>query len=220
MDTRDPYQVYQKDPSDSSSGLGTRLTSTNLAALDSAFQAEYLIKMPAGTGPEGQALANSRVCVSPFDSGDSPNCESYPLGTKLNNDKKPFTGQFIPYDNNGNPIGSQTGVPCEKPDDMTPDYCSPWSDTYGFFFGDGYSHDVVLTVSEMNTETSLAGGYIKGASVFEHTYASSKKSVSEPYVAFFTGGNRFLELNNNKGGRFRLETSWPVGMETKGYYQG
>lgn len=207
MDTRDPYQVYQKDPSDSSSGLGTRLTSTNLAALDSAFQAEYLIKMPAGTGPEGQALANSRVCVSPFDSGDSPNCESYPLGTKLNNDKNPFTGQFIPYDNNGNPIGSQTGVPCEKPDDMTPDYCSPWSDTYGFFFGDGYSHDVVLTVSEMNTETSLAGGYIKGASVFEHTYASSKKSVSEPYVAFFTGGNRFLELNNNKGGRFRLETS-------------
>ena len=181
---------------------------TSLNALSTDFKyGEYLLKMPAGTGPEGGTLINGRVCVSPFDTGDSPNCDSYPLGTKLNNNKNPFTGQFLPYDNNGNPVGSQTGVPCEKPDDTTPDYCSPWSDTYGFFFGDGYSHDVVLTVSEMNAESSLAGNYVKGVSVFEHTYASSKKSVNEPYVAYFTGGNRFLDLNNNEGGRFRLETS-------------
>ena len=87
---------------------------TSLNALSTDFKyGEYLLKMPAGTGPEGGTLINGRVCVSPFDTGDSPNCDSYPLGTKLNKNKNPFTGQFLPYDNNGNRVGSQTGVPCE-----------------------------------------------------------------------------------------------------------
>ena len=73
---------------DLSSSLGNRLVVTSLNALSTDFKyGEYLLKMPAGTGPEGGPLINGRVCVSPFDTGDSPNCDSYPLGTKLNNNK-------------------------------------------------------------------------------------------------------------------------------------
>ena len=214
--------MYERTKDSDNVLTDTQMATTNLndLKLASSFQNyhEYLLKMPSGTGPDvwfpqgspkydQMNLVNDVMCTSPYDTGDKPDCGLYAVGTKLNNDKNPLTGQYLPYDNGGNPVGGETGVPCEKPDDTTPDYCSPWSEVYGFFFGDGYSHNVILTVSEINTESSLAGNYVNGVSVFKHEYRSSKKSASEPYIAFFTGGNRFLGLNNNKGGRFRLETS-------------
>lgn len=46
------------------------------------------------------------------------------------------------------------GVPCEvntNPnfEDVEPDFCSPWAETYGFFFGDDQSHTVVMTIKEV-----------------------------------------------------------------------
>lgn len=181
----------------------------------------YQLKLPTGTGSNGSPLVNGIQCVSPFDTGDSPDCGADPPGTKKPNRKTPITytiagvtvnaGDFIPYDNLGSPIAGQTGVACESPDDSAPDYCSPWADSYGFFFGDGTTHDVVLTLTELDVEKVSTGNFLRGISVFEHTYSNSKKDADTPYVAFFTGGNRLgLEqdsLHNNYNGRFRLEAT-------------
>ena len=164
---------------------------------------------------------NGIQCVSPFDTGDSPDCGTDPVGTKKPNRKSPITyaiggvtvnaGDFIPYDNLGSPINGQTGVACESPDDSAPDYCSPWADSYGFFFGDGSTHNVVLTLTELDTEKVSTGNFLKGVSVFEHTYSNGKKDANNPYVAFFTGGDRLSKgdgkLQNNFNGRFRLEAT-------------
>ena len=194
---------------------------TTGAAID-YFNPAWQLLLPTGTGIAGNALVNGRLCVSPFDTGDSPDCGSDPVGTGKPNRKTPITytigdvtvaaDAYIPYDNNGNPVAGVTNVPCESPDDSTPDYCSPWSDSYGFFFGDGTTHDVVLTLTEIDYETtSSTGNYLKGVSTFDHTYSNSKLDASNPYIAFFTGGDRISKnadaLQNNNSGRFRLETT-------------
>lgn len=175
----------------------------------------YQLLLPTGAGANGDPLVNGIQCMSPFDNGDSPDCGTDPPGTKKPNNRSPITftvnaGDFIPYDNLGSPIQGQTGVACESPNDATPDYCSPWSDTYGFFFGDGNTHDVVLTLTELDVEKVSTGNFLKGISVFEHTYSNSKKDANTPYIAYFTGGDRLgLEdkLQNNFAGRFRLEAT-------------
>ena len=188
-------------------GVDTELNVTTLASITDLASGSYYLKMPTGTGGAGEPLVNGRMCANAYDTGDSPGCDGYPVGTLLNNRKDPNTNLYIPYDNGGDIVEGNTAVPCESPDDTQADYCSPWFDTYGFFFGDGYTHDVVFSVSHVDATDSTTGNYVKAVATFEHTYPSNKKSVDEPYIAFFTGGNKLDSLNNNKAGRFRLETS-------------
>jgi hypothetical protein len=91
--------------------------------------------------------------------GDRPSCGTNPAGTPLNNRRSDMPDSlgnynFIDYDNMGKPIPGQTAVSCE-PDtnpnfpNVEPEYCSPWSDTFGFFFGDGSTHTVELRILEV-----------------------------------------------------------------------
>ncbi|KAK3287761.1 hypothetical protein CYMTET_4743 [Cymbomonas tetramitiformis] len=115
----------------------------------------------------------------------------------------PYDGS-IPYDNS-----AVDEVPCEEDDNVDPDYCSPWSQTYGFFFGDGEYTDIVLTIKEVEREMTVDGNYILATSEFQHQYSSNKKATIRPWKAFFTGGNRISltenGLQNNGQGRFRVE---------------
>lgn len=114
--------------------------------------------------------------------------------------------------------------------------CAPWDQMFGFFFGDGDSHNVVMemtrgsdfTIEELGSLRFQAmGNFLVGTSRFNHGY---KEETSNQFLAFFTGGDRSLEcaplpgdthtadgsacvageygqlLNNNAEGRFRLET--------------
>ena len=62
---------------------------------------------------------------------------------------------------------------------------------------------------QVDKEPYVIGNYLRGFTTFEHIYNSGKKSSSEPWVAFFTGGDRINKrtslLNNNNMGRYRLE---------------
>uniref|UniRef100_A0A7S0WPQ0 Uncharacterized protein n=1 Tax=Pyramimonas obovata TaxID=1411642 RepID=A0A7S0WPQ0_9CHLO len=156
--------------------------------------------------------SDTRVqCVSPFDTGDKPRCaDSDESNTQYAiRPVDPFTGLTIPYDPSYPDHVSDTQTPCEQADDEEPDYCSPWSQTYGLFFGDGTTHDVELTITEVNFENTEVGNFLLGQSVFYHTYAAYKKSDFEPWTVYFTGGNRLTysteRLINNHQGRFRLE---------------
>lgn len=106
--------------------------------------------------------------------------------------------------------------------------CAAWEQLYGMYLGDGTSTTIELTIQEIeNSATSLTGNYIKGSTYFYHYY---EIDTSDPFVGFFTGGNRMSEcsktsymssegecanspdeqglyyrLNNNAESRFRLE---------------
>lgn len=62
---------------------------------------------------------------------------------------------------------------------------------------------------KVNREPYVTGNYLRGTSTFDHTYSSGRRSSSQPWLAFFTGGDRIDKrssmLNNNNMGRFRLE---------------
>jgi hypothetical protein len=101
-------------------------------------------------------------------------------------------------------------TPCEAREDEDPDHCSPWADTFGFFFGDGSHDTLVMKVTEVNHVPDILGNYIRGTSLpISHTYGADKLDANTPWVAFFTGGDRLTKtsgpLNNNNHGRFRLE---------------
>eukprot|EP00239_Pterosperma_sp_CCMP1384_P004716 CAMPEP_0197855464 /NCGR_PEP_ID=MMETSP1438-20131217/26697_1 /TAXON_ID=1461541 /ORGANISM="Pterosperma sp., Strain CCMP1384" /LENGTH=1343 /DNA_ID=CAMNT_0043470583 /DNA_START=38 /DNA_END=4069 /DNA_ORIENTATION=+ len=86
--------------------------------------------------------------------------------------------------------------------------CTPWSEVFGFFYGDGTfnSDGVVLQVTNIDFEDTLMGNFFRGTSkTFTHTYPAAYPKVGQPYTAFFTGGNRITTLNNNADGRYRLE---------------
>ncbi|KAK3237965.1 hypothetical protein CYMTET_51988, partial [Cymbomonas tetramitiformis] len=89
--------------------------------------------------------------------------------------------------------------------------CSPWSITFGFFYGDGAFNNegVVFKITEINHEDNLVGHFFRGTShTFTHTYpAASSDGTGVVYTAFFTGGNRISTLNNNANGRYRLEAN-------------
>jgi len=173
-----------------------------------------------------------RQCVSPFDSGDRPTCEgSDPRGTQyqISNYPEridPRNEAIVPYEETYPDFVNSLTVPCELSvgtnniEDVDPDYCSPWSQTYGFFFGDNgmdngidngipSSTDVVLSIDEVNFEETNVGNFLLGTSSFYHTYSAKKKNDFTPWTAYFTGGNRLTytteRLINNHQGRFRLE---------------
>ena len=57
--------------------------------------------------------------------------------------------------------------------------------------------------------SSPLANYFVGSATLSHTYsgAYANATASEPWLAFFTGGDRDGRLENNPGGRFRLETT-------------
>lgn len=101
--------------------------------------------------------------------------------------------------------------------------CAPWSEMYGMFMGDGTSKTVELEVTDMDKTSSRLGNYLTGVGTFTHAY---KRGTDDPFVAYFTGGERMYEcnyphtplsangvcdgslnvlMNNNQQGRYRLE---------------
>ncbi|KAK3282810.1 hypothetical protein CYMTET_9470 [Cymbomonas tetramitiformis] len=107
------------------------------------------------------------------------------------------------------------------------DSCAAWSLLYGMYLGDGTSMTIELTAEEIDYSDSQTGNFIKGTTFFFHYY---EVDTSDPFVAFFTGGQRIYEcsssdymndegecandpteqglyyqLNNNAEARFRLE---------------
>ena len=102
--------------------------------------------------------------------------------------------------------------------------CAPWSELYGMFMGDGSSKTVELEVTDVTEDDGgRLGNSLTGVGTFTHAY---KRNTDDPFVAFFTGGERFYEcdypssplsstgacdgslnsmLNNNQQGRYRLE---------------
>lgn len=182
-----------------------------------SFQDEFVdysnnyLKFPAGYGLEANSLVTTPLCDSPFDTGDRPTCPpSVTSGTMVDPGRRdPFTNQPIPYFLQPN----TTLVPCEIELPGTfdqPDYCAPWYDTFGFFFGDGDFHDIELRITDVNHDDAKTGNFLYGVTSILHNYPSPKKSDSEPWIAFFTGGNRLnyidSRLNNNNQGRYRIET--------------
>ena len=109
--------------------------------------------------------------------------------------------------------------------DKDADKCAPWAETYGMFMGDGSAQTIELEVTHVDySDNSIVGDYLTGVSTFTHYYL---RETEDPFVAFFTGGDRAYEcnypdtpldadgtcsgdlnyrLNNNAEGRFRLET--------------
>ncbi len=107
-----------------------------------------------------------------------------------------------------------------------PAKCAPWSELYGMFLGDGSTTTVDLEVVDMDANelgSSRLGNYITAVGTFSHSYT---RETSDPFVAFFTGGERMFEcnfpdaplstggtcegglnvlMNNNAQGRYRLE---------------
>eukprot|EP00854_Cymbomonas_tetramitiformis_P001562 gene1562-2195_t len=196
----------------------------------------YYIRLAVGRSYYKIDDLNNRICQSPYDTGDSPTCPNgVATGTKIQTSnidseckagtpisewmKQAYGGAvqcrsdyLVPYDLD--PTHIDPSIPCEADENDTPDYCSPWSSTYGFFFGDGNVTDIVLTVIEVDFEDTSVGNYIRAKSVFQHQYPTSKdysqfEAYGRPWTAFFTGGNRITRtkdfLQNNGNGRFRLE---------------
>ena len=97
--------------------------------------------------------------------------------------------------------------------------CGPWAYSYGFYTGvetDGgdpdYHKTLEITLNEINSVAdSKIGNFITGEGKIEQQYPSPLGNGGEPWVAYFTGGDRIGKaaagLQNNYGGRFRLEIS-------------
>ena len=57
-----------------------------------------------------------------------------------------------------------------------------------------------MAVTHIDFEDTLGGNYFRGTAIpFKHTYPTASNGVE--YLAFFTGGNRVQDLNNNKAVR-------------------
>jgi len=88
--------------------------------------------------------------------------------------------------------------------------CTPWSEVFGFFYGDGGFNieGIVVKVTEIDFDNTVLGNSFRGTSTkFKHLYDAGYLTGTTPFTAYFTGGNRLRSLNNNPQGRFRLETA-------------
>lgn len=86
--------------------------------------------------------------------------------------------------------------------------CTPWSDAYGFFFGDGtFKNDgLVFDVTEVVHGSGLLENMVRLRSQkFSHVYSAATTTEGGAWTAFWTGGNKANTIENNKLGRFRLE---------------
>jgi hypothetical protein len=126
-------------------------------------------KLVQVTAADGRIMSDTSVmCESAFDNGDMPDCGDDNLdGTLLPTGlRDPLTGDAVVYEPTYRnylyyPNGTQRpqaeidqleagGVaPCEMSENPAADYCAPWAQTYGFFFGDGENTDIVLTITKV-----------------------------------------------------------------------
>jgi len=91
--------------------------------------------------------------------------------------------------------------------------CAPWAESYGFFFGDGsYADEVVVSVTDIDFDRGLVGNSLRATSqLIVHNYTAPYDNTGggvdtyKPWVAYWTGGNRITQLQNNADGRYRLE---------------
>lgn len=98
--------------------------------------------------------------------------------------------------------------------------CTPWSEAYGFFFGDDTfkTDGIVFDVTEVVHGAGLLDNMVRLRSVkFSHVYPGATAPAGGAWTAFWTGGNKANSLMNNRLGRFRLETEvrFDVGMGNK-----
>ncbi len=125
----------------------------------------------------------------------------------------PGVGAGIHFPVKALPSAGQCADPLDK--SPTADGCLPWSEVYGFFMGDGSSRAVDLVITESTEDVySPLANYVVGKSVFSHTYAAADNG-GEPWLAYFTGGDRDTSLMNNRGGRFRLEAQVKISGNTR-----
>ena len=74
------------------------------------------------------------------------------------------------------------GVPCEVDSnpsfpDIEADLCSPWAETFGYFFGDGDSHTVVMSITEVGAATRDLPQRIMPAAVPVHEKNGNSRLV-------------------------------------------
>ena len=94
---------------------------------------------------------------------------------------------------------------CADPTILASSECVPWWSTYGLHWGDGNVSDVVLTVTEVTTDTSATGRFVVMEGSVSHAYGSKlDPSTNAAWRPFFAGGQKPDALNNNAGGRFEL----------------
>lgn len=106
--------------------------------------------------------------------------------------------------------------------------CAPWAYSFGFFTGiegtvangsPDYSKTLEIELNEINMNTaSKIGNFIAGEGNVQVQYPTAVDG-EDPWVAFFTGGDRIGrasgQLQNNYGGRFRLEISVNLECHTR-----
>ena len=102
--------------------------------------------------------------------------------------------------------------------------CGPWAYSYGFYTGIetltgnvDYHRELEIQLKEINVQTgSSIGNFITGEGTLQVQYPTALAPSNifpqgEPWLAFFTGGDRIGRdadlLQNNYGGRYRLEVS-------------
>ena len=156
---------------------------------------------PDGTRNPGADAENTggRVCVSPQNKGYDGDWDATgPFTIGQSPEVAPFYADSSPYPGEVYQINK----------------CTPWSQVFGFFFGDdnathhsAFNEGVVAEVTDMSFENTEFGNYVRMRAVScTHTYtAPMHAATNKPYVAFFTGGNRIDQLHNNANGRYRLE---------------
>lgn len=70
-------------------------------------------------------------------------------------------------------------------------------------------------VSVTAAQDNDLANFLKGRSTFEHTFISSLQPDGNPWISYFTGGNRIEALVNNANGRFRLESQVSLGTSNR-----
>ncbi|UPQ99796.1 hypothetical protein HOP50_04g31050 [Chloropicon primus] len=174
------------------------------------FGERFFIRFP----PKKQNDGTTDVvpCPSPFhcDAAKAETSSEYPRSTTFTTEANTVASALC--DDYGNNPTKDAGK------------CAPWSELYGMFMGDGSSKTIELEVTDVNSDdSSRLGNSVTGVGTFTHAY---KRNTADPFVAFFTGGERFYEcdypanplsstgacdgslnvlLNNNQQGRYRLE---------------
>ncbi|XRB03543.1 IPT/TIG domain-containing protein [Pycnococcus provasolii] len=194
----------------------------------------YQLKFPVGFHNTGQQLrpnANPKVCTSYLHKGVNgdpswPTCE-YPNTDEnmeliarhspdLNACVKEFDGtaaSWVGRSPQTDPPNQASVIDVNNPRGIS--VCTPWNEVFGFFFGDTINtnsledHELVVDVVDLDTEDTMLGNTVRVRTKTPrgHTYqGSGPENKGEGFVAFFTGGNRISNMNNNGDGRYRLET--------------
>jgi hypothetical protein len=177
------------------------------------------------TGPDDPR--STVQCVSPLDSGDSPPCG----GTQLYSDDE-LSGEGTPSLSDpgmgkclyrhitiktdeifGTQLVDTERSPyyprgcCEAIDDTKADYCVPWTELSGLFFGDGTYQSVDFILKPRDMMEMYGRLVVSADATAQHVYKRPRRSDVEPYVAFFMAGPRTRSARISPAGSARLETT-------------